>query len=244
MAEPPNNASPPNTTELLSRLLTLPDKLRAQIIGYVVTSPLRISLLTSTPRIYALCRPFHHHSRLLATAREQVLSSNVFFWPPHLPNTPLLARQIRHLEIDLRITINGGVFGQAQSFALPTADAAHITAIPDYFPSLETLVVNVENLARITPGAIYIDTAGIPMPADARDACRTIERQIKMIEIVRRVKRLRFTPGTSGMTVKRKIVFVQSVESSLHVRRLDFNATQDAGEWSNILDWPVVMVTR
>lgn len=212
----------------------------------MVTAPRRISLLTLTHHAHTLCLPFKHDRDLLALARDAVLRTNTFFWPRHAPSLTPPTAQIRHLELDLAIAIAGGDVSDPRSLDLPTADVAKIVALPYLFPKLATLVVNVDNTASVTAGAVFVDAFGARLPAAAFVEGVAMERCWKVAEVLERVKGLRFPRWRRGGRAERRVVFVQARGSGCRVLSPDPTAIREQEAYARavygMLDWPVATV--
>lgn len=190
MADPRFSNDAAGEATFSAQLLALHDKLQILLISHMFSTPARISLLTSTQRTKTLCLPLKHDDQLSAIAEEQV-RSNTFFWPLNAPNVTPLAREVRHLGLDLSIAIDGGSVTLPQSSNLTGMQVAKFLAIPYFFPKLESLTINVQNLSSITPGASYVDKIGAQSPAAALPEAMTMERCWKLAEILDRVRELR-----------------------------------------------------
>lgn len=196
---------------LTERLMALPEELRIKIIGEMVRINLRISLLVFAQDLETRCLPFKHHDHLLAIAEEQAIRNNVFYWPLAAPAVTLEAEHIRHLEMDLRLTINGGDVLFPRTFDIPTLDAAKLTAIPYFFPKLAALTINVDHTPVLSPGAYYVDHIGFVVPAAGFYEANVMEYCWKIGEILTRARELYFPRCRRDETLKRKVVFKQSM---------------------------------
>ena len=123
-----------------------------------------ISLLVFTQRTQSICFPLKHNDHIHAITEEQVVRSNVFWWPRPAPSVTPFASEVRNLQLDLSISIDGGHLLKASSFDLPGFQVAKIPAVPLLSPKLESLTVNVDNTSSAPPGATDVDVSGMQYP--------------------------------------------------------------------------------
>lgn len=241
------NGLPPIDPFLAARLMALPDELCIEIVAHTVSVPVRISLLIFSQYTEQLCPPFKQYPKLLEIAKQEVVKSNTFFWPAAAPGVTPFASNIRHLELDIDVKIDGGDLVFAQTLGLPAVEVSKIRTLPNRFPHLETLIVNVDTRPIIFPGTLYAHLSGKLVEATAAPWFVTAERCYKLSQLFEGIRLMRFPVWRRNLRVKKKVVCKQSATlSRIHEHQSDPTLLQEYDEYAKaiygILDAPLTTV--
>lgn len=200
----------------------LPRELKDMIIEDVVVSPGKISIPDFTHARKEFCQPFEYDGDLLEEAHKQFKRVNEFVLPfveYVLPFNDLtevgLARNIRHLTINHRIVAEGGDFRRFMpTYKMEAHERVRIDTLPQMFPNLETLTINVDNdITNPSPGPNERPTfmfGGCLMPwlAESEPGNKAWERLFKVHALIDRVRALTFNSYHLNRPVQKKLVFI------------------------------------
>lgn len=102
-------------------------------------------------------------------------------------------------------------------FPLPNVDVNNLRTIPLLFLQLDKLDVVIENTGRAMSGVLYTANG---LPTGALEQCMALERITQMGRWVPEVKLLAVPPRRRGLTVEKRLIFVQTFEHQ-NAHRLD-----------------------